>query len=512
MTVAELTAKIAITGVDKAKGTLKQFSTSLHNVASSAAVTGGALGALAITAGAVGVAIKTAIDFDSQVRGLAGYSKNAQELEAQLARLKEIAKLPGLGMAEVRQGVLNMEAAGFSAKEAEANLMAFGNALALVGKGKADLEGVSTALTQIASKGVLSAEEINQLAERVPQIRQAMKAAFGTSDTEKIQAMGITGKKAVMMITAEMAKLPKMTTSALTSWENMTDGFQEAMLPLGRGILDLFQSAEAGGGGLLQYITNVAKSIGETFSALAESGIFTDFVKELFGDVGGEGDVGDGFMRFTANVMAFLTEFPKVVRDTVKQVTFHAQMGILRLVATLANIAASVPFLNRTDFAKGADGYQMAADAREGMGVGELEGGDIGAKSDEYYNRMKAAKKAHSALPKGMIYGNGQSTDDGGGTTSPIEAILGRIADNTKEAADQLTLRRETLGGGSMGALGATASEMAGGVTPGAVRFGDFMGGGGGLIPAGTDLERAIRRMVRDESRKGGGAGSMKRF
>ena len=42
--------------------------------------------------------------------------------------------------------------------------------------------------------------------------------------------------------------------------------------------------------------------------------------------------------------------------------------------------------------------------------------------------------------------------------------------------------------------------------------FGDFMGGGGGLIPAGTDLERAIRRMVRDESRKGGGQGSMKRF
>lgn len=510
MTVAELTAKIAITGVDKAKGALKQFGSSLHSVASSAAVTGTALGALAVTAGAVGVAVKTAIDYDSQVRGLAGYAKNADELRAQLARLREIAKLPGLGMSEVRQGVLNLEAAGFSAQQAEQSLMAFGNALALVGRGKADLDGVVRALGQIASKGVLSAEEINQIAERVPQIRQALKGAFGTTNTEEIQKMGISGKQAVMMITAEMAKLPKMTESALTSFENLTDGLQEALLPLGRGILDLFQSANAGGGGLLQYLTNVAKSIGETFSALAESGIFTDFVKELFGDIGGEGDVSDGFMRFVANVMAFLTEFPKVVRDTVKQVVYHAKMGIASLAAGLARTMSQIPFLKNTDFARGADGMEAALDLAKTAGPQGLEGGDIAGKADEYYQRMVAAKAAHDSLPKGMIYGGG-AVDSEGTTKTPTEALLGKIADNTKEAADQLSLRRQTLGGGAMGALGVTGAEMAGGAVSG-VRFGDFMGGGGGLIPAGTDLERAIRRMVRDESRKGGGPGSIKRF
>lgn len=509
MTVAELTAKVAVIGVDKAKGQLHQLGTSIKNVASSAAVAGTGLAALAVTAGAVGMAVKTAIDYDSQVRGLAGYAKNADELRAQLARLKEIAKLPGLGLPEVRQGVLNMEAAGFTAAQAEQSLMAFGNALALVGRGKSDLDGVVRALGQIASKGTVSAEEINQIAERVPQIRKALKGAFGTANTEEIQKMGLNGKQAVMMIVKEMEKLPRMTSGALTSWENLTDGLQAALLPIGRGILDLFQSAESGGSGLLDYITNVAKSIGETLSALADSGIFTDFIKELFGDLGGEGDVSNGFMRFVANVMAFLTEFPKVVRDTIKQVTYHAQLGILRLVATLSDLASKIPFLKNSAFAKGATGYQMAADAREAMGVGELENGNIGAKAEEYYLRMQQARAKHDPLPKNLLFGGGQTDDDG--SKSPAEALLGKIADNTKEAADQLTLRRQTLGGGSMGALGVTGAEMAGGAST-AVRFGDFMGGGGGLIPAGTDLERAIRRMVRDEGRKGGGPGLMKRF
>lgn len=509
MTVAELTAKVAVIGVDKAKGQLHQLGVGIKNVASSAAVAGTGLAALAVTAGAVGMAVKTAIDYDSQVRGLAGYAKNADELRAQLARLKEIAKLPGLGMSEARQGVLNMEASGFSAQQAERSLMAFGNALALVGRGKGDLDGVVRALGQIASKGTLSAEEVNQIAERVPQIRKALKGAFGTANTEEIQKMGLSGKQAVMAIVEQMEKLPKMTGGALNSWENLTDGLQNALLPLGRGLLDLFESATAGGGGLLDYLTNIAKSIGETFSALAESGIFTDFIKELFGDLEGQGDVGDGFMRFVANVMAFLTEFPKVVRDTVTQVVFHARMGLATLAASIARIMSQIPFLKNTDFAKGADGMEAALNAAKAAGPQGLEGGDIAGKAEEYYQRMVAAKAAHDVLPKGLIYGGGAVEEDG--AKSPTEALLGKIADNTKEAADQLTLRRQTLGGGSMGALGVTGAEMAGGAST-AVRFGDFMGGGGGLIPAGTDLERAIRRMVRDEGRKGGGPGLMKRF
>jgi hypothetical protein len=114
-------------------------------------------------------------------------------------------------------------------------------------------------------------------------------------------------------------------------------------------------------------------------------------------------------------------------------------------------------------------------------------------------------------LPPGMIYGGAQGAGGGMGGDS-ITGMLGKIADNTKTTADALTLRRETLGGGKMGALGVTAGELAVG-GGGGIRMGDFFGGGNnGLIPAGTELERSVRRIMRDEARKNGTPGIMKRF
>jgi hypothetical protein len=93
-----------------------------------------------------------------------------------------------------------------------------------------------------------------------------------------------------------------------------------------------------------------------------------------------------------------------------------------------------------------------------------------------------------------------------------VSSLLGQIANNTKTTAEALTLRRETLGGGQLGQMGVTAAEMAGG-NGGPFRFGDFMGGGNrGLIPAGTELERAVRSVIRDEARRNGTPGIMKRF
>jgi hypothetical protein len=98
------------------------------------------------------------------------------------------------------------------------------------------------------------------------------------------------------------------------------------------------------------------------------------------------------------------------------------------------------------------------------------------------------------------------------GTSSPVSSLLGQIANNTKTTAEALTLRRETLGGGQLGQMGVTAAEMAGG-NGGPFRFGDFFGGGNnGLIPAGTELERSVRRIMRDEARKNGTPGIMRRF
>jgi hypothetical protein len=101
--------------------------------------------------------------------------------------------------------------------------------------------------------------------------------------------------------------------------------------------------------------------------------------------------------------------------------------------------------------------------------------------------------------PYGTIAETGKATAD------ESNDLLLRIAKNTKDSADALTLRRETLGGGTMGAIGLTGAEVA--AVSGS--YGMF---GNGLIPAGTDLERAMRRIIRDESRRNGQPGVMGRF
>jgi hypothetical protein len=127
------------------------------------------------------------------------------------------------------------------------------------------------------------------------------------------------------------------------------------------------------------------------------------------------------------------------------------------------------------------------------------------------YQRAIMGNLGPQGLPPGMIYGGAQGAGGGMGGDS-ITGMLGKIADNTKTTADALTLRRETLGGGKLGQLGVTAGELAVG-GGGGIRMGDFFGGGNnGLIPAGTELERSVRRIMRDEARKNGTPGIMKRF
>jgi tape measure domain-containing protein len=187
-------------------------------------------------AGLAAISLKTAGDIQALQKGLTAVSGSAEASEKQFASLKEVAKLPGLGLEEAVQGSINLQAAGFNAKQAEGALKGFGNALATVGKGKAELDGVITALSQMAAKGKISAEEINQIAERVPQIRKVMQQAFGTSNTEELQKMGITATEFVDKVTVELNKLPPVAGGLKNSFENLGDSGKLALANLGDAI------------------------------------------------------------------------------------------------------------------------------------------------------------------------------------------------------------------------------------------------------------------------------------
>lgn len=201
-------------------------------------------------------AVKSAAEMESLKSGLRAVAGSSEETEKQLVRLKEVAKLPGLGLKEAIRGSIQLQSVKLSAELAERSLMAFGNALATVGKGKAELDGVTLALTQIVSKGKVSAEEINQIAERVPQIREAMKAAFGTADTEKLQKMNLTSEKFIEGVVTQLEKLPRVLGGTLTMLENFADTIDSALVTIGNAILPFVS----------QIINAVAPAI-ERFSA-----------------------------------------------------------------------------------------------------------------------------------------------------------------------------------------------------------------------------------------------------
>lgn len=180
----------------------------------------------------VSSASRTAADLEALKMGLVAVAGSTAEAEAQMLRLKDVAKLPGLGFEEAIRGSVNLQAVGFSAEAAESTLMAFGNALATVGKGKDDLDGVILALTQMVSKGKVSAEEINQIAERVPQIRKAMQAAFGTADTEQLVDQVGAGQF-IEGIVGELSKLPEVTGGAKNAFENFEDAVRSALGSIG---------------------------------------------------------------------------------------------------------------------------------------------------------------------------------------------------------------------------------------------------------------------------------------
>lgn len=216
----------------EAQRSLASFGRSLANV--------GAKLSVAVTlplAALGGAAIRSATQLDSLKRGLIAVAGSASEADKQLDRLSEVAKLPGLGFQEAIQGSIRLQAAGFSATMAEDALKGFGNALATVGAGKTELDQVTRALSQIASKGKISAEEVNQLAEVVPQIRVVMKEAFGTANSEMLQKAGISAEQFVEKVTEALLKLPQVTGGPQNSFENLTDAMFRASAAIGEKLL-----------------------------------------------------------------------------------------------------------------------------------------------------------------------------------------------------------------------------------------------------------------------------------
>ena len=121
-----------------------------------------------------------------------------------------MAKLPGIDFQSAVQGVTQLRATGISAELAENSVSQLGNALASVGGNPEELKGVVRAFSQIQSKGKVYAEEIYQIAERLPQIRKIMLDVIGTADTELLAKEGYSANRFLQLVTQGLGTFPRV--------------------------------------------------------------------------------------------------------------------------------------------------------------------------------------------------------------------------------------------------------------------------------------------------------------
>lgn len=227
--------RIVQTGVSRIESSLGN----LRNIGQQLAGLGAALTA-SITLPIVALAkesVQAYGDLQSLELGLEAVAGSAIYAGKQLGNLREIAKLPGLGLKEAVKGSINLQAIGYSAASSEKILSQFGNAVASVGKGRVEFERAIYGVTQLANTEFPLGEDLNIIKDALPQVSTLLKAAFGTSRTEDLQKLKVSSKQVMDVILTGLEKLPRVNGGIKNAFENLGDSIQQNLARIGK-ILD----------------------------------------------------------------------------------------------------------------------------------------------------------------------------------------------------------------------------------------------------------------------------------
>lgn len=173
---------------------------------------------------------------DSLKRGLISFSGSAQLAEEEFTKLREVAKLPGIGLEEAVRGSINLQAIGLSADDARKAMSAFGNAIATVGGGKENFDLAIRGFSQLMNASKPLQQDLYQIANQLPQVNKLMIEAFGTNRAEDLAKMGISGKQLADFLVTELEKLPKISGGIKNSFENMSDSVKISLASFGESI------------------------------------------------------------------------------------------------------------------------------------------------------------------------------------------------------------------------------------------------------------------------------------
>jgi tape measure domain-containing protein len=240
MAIGKLLLKLGIdtTNLDKELGkvekSMTKFGNTMKNVGSNLTTS------LTLPIIGLGAAsLKAFAEMEKLEKGMTAIMGSSQLAKDEIVKLREVARLPGLGLKEAVQGSVNLQAVGLSAEEAKNTLMGFGKALAATGKGKFELEAIQYQMTQMISKNKILAEDYKVIQSNLPLMGEGLKAAFGTSNIDLIRETGISAKDFLLQLARGLEILPQtqnVTGGLANSFENLSDNIFISLNELGKTI------------------------------------------------------------------------------------------------------------------------------------------------------------------------------------------------------------------------------------------------------------------------------------
>jgi tape measure domain-containing protein len=179
-----------------------------------------------------------------------------------MEKVKRLAALPNISVEGAAQSLIMLRSVKVESQLAERTIKAFANAMTAAGKSSSDLAPALVNIQQIMASGKITAIDIKEMANRIPQARQALMEAFGTADSETLNKMG--PEKIVQGLVAQLEKIPPVAGGAGMAMEKFQDASKFAFAALGESIDKAF--------GITNLINTLATSLDgliQSFQALS---------------------------------------------------------------------------------------------------------------------------------------------------------------------------------------------------------------------------------------------------
>lgn len=336
----------------------------------------GQMSTLYVTApllGIAGAAIKVAASFEQSQIAFTNLLGSAGAAKSKLQELQNFAKVTPFQFSDLVKSTQKMLAYGFAAQSVVPMLRDIGDANAGLAGGAEGLERVVRALGQMKAKGIVSAEEMNQLTEAGIKGWQYLAKTLNVdvaTAMKMVTARSVDAETAISSLLAGMRRdfggsMAKMAETTAGKFSNLKDEMEQLGIKLGTTLLptinkilervlklvEAFESmpdwaknsigAGAIGAGIVGPLAvgagttvNAAKSIKDWISPAA--------------DVAGAGAIGAAGLRI-ANISAWPGQ---VVQTTTKVGLLTRAVGLLTnpitiAIAAIAALALGINFLHK---------------------------------------------------------------------------------------------------------------------------------------------------------------------